>query len=167
MDFGVGDNVVMPGCGVGRIEAVEKKDFGGGARVELFRITLECEDARVWIPVDRIGEKRVRPVMDADRVDETIALISEQEAPKKRKNWNQRRRRYDEMLQSNSPKIMAKLLGELAAVREGKPLTFTEKKLFRQVWDLLEAEFAASLGVERDTVAARLEEVTTAEAAAA
>lgn len=167
MHFGVGDDVVMPGCGVGRVEAIETKDLGEGGRVELMRISLVAKEARVWIPLHRVSEQRVRAVIDPARIDATIALIEDQEAPTKRRNWNQRRRRYDEMLHSNSPSMLAKLLGELAAVREGKALSFTEKKLFREVWDLLETEFALALGVEREVIAERLEAVTAPEAAAA
>jgi CarD family transcriptional regulator len=167
MEFAVGDNVVVPGCGVGRIEAVEKKELGEGVRVELFRIALACEEVRVWIPVGRLEEKGVRAVMDVEHAERALALIGEQEAPETRKNWNQRRRRYDEMLLSNSPTMMARLLGELSAVRADKPLTFTEKRLFRQVWGLLEAELSAALHVDRAEAAARMSAITAPESAAA
>ena len=89
-------------------------------------------------------------------VEQTWEVIRSQEAPDARATWNRRQRRYSEMLMSNSPRALAELLGELAAVRSEKPLSFTEKRMFRQVWDLLVGEISASTGDSREVVEERL-----------
>jgi RNA polymerase-interacting CarD/CdnL/TRCF family regulator len=159
MQVRVGDSVVVPGCGVGMVEAVESMDLAGtGAPEQLYKITFEDGDQRkMWVPVDRVAEQNLRPVMSAELVEQTWEVIKAQEAPDARATWNRRQRRYSEMLMSNSPRALAELLGELAAVRSEKPLSFTEKRMFRQVWDLLVGEIAASTGDSREKVEARME----------
>ncbi|MCB9743712.1 MAG: hypothetical protein H6740_14020 [Alphaproteobacteria bacterium] len=147
---------MIPGCGVGRIDAVESMDVGGDA-VQLYRITLEKDQARMWIPTHRAEAEGLRPVMSADRVKQTWEVISSREAPEKRANWNRRQRRYNEMLMSNKPLEMAEVLGELAAVRETKSLSFGERRIFERVRELLVGEIAAARGESREEIEARME----------
>jgi RNA polymerase-interacting CarD/CdnL/TRCF family regulator len=167
MQVRVGDSVVVPGCGVGLVEAVESMDLAGtGNPEQLYRIVFEDTDQRrMWVPVDRVAEQNLRPVMTAALVEQTWEVIKTQEAPDSRATWNRRQRRYSEMLMSNSPRSLAELLGELAAVRSEKPLSFTEKRMFRQVWDLLVGEITASTGEERSVIEARMEKVVPTAAA--
>ena len=152
MDIEVGANVVVPGCGVGEIMAIETMDLGEGDQA-MVRIALgEREDGRMWVPVDRLVAEGIRSVMPKDRVKETWKAIEETVAPKKRDNWNRRQRRYNEQLMSNEPKQMGELLGELASVRREKPLSFGERRLFEKVEALLIDELAAAMGKEREVV---------------
>ena len=89
---------------------------------------------------ERRREEAVRPPMSADEAEEVLEVVGAQAAPKERANWNRRQRRYRELLMSNEPRRMAELLGELAAVRKVKALSFGERTLFETVRDLLLAE---------------------------
>jgi len=161
MQVNIGESIVVPGCGVGTVEAVESMDLTGtGTPEDLYRISFEDGDQRkMWVPVSRVAEQNLRPVMSAELVEQTWEVIRSQEAPDARATWNRRQRRYSEMLMSNSPRALAELLGELAAVRSEKPLSFTEKRMFRQVWDLLVGEISASTGDTREAVEAHMEKV--------
>ncbi len=155
MDYGVDDLVVVPGCGVGRIEAIEKMAVED-EEVELYRIDLGDGNGRMWVPTHLVGAQGVRPVMSSERAEQTWQVIKDQEAPEKRQNWNRRQRRYNEKLMSNEPLEMAELLGELAAVRAQKELSFGERKIFERVRELLISEIAAALGEPRPKVEERM-----------
>lgn len=148
MSFHEGDLVVVPGCGVGEIDAVEMMDVGEGS-VELFRIHLGGDDARIWVPVHRMAEERIRPILDASQVDDIWTVIESQEAPEKRANWNRRKRRYDATLVENDPRALAAVLGELAAVQVGKSLSFHERRLFERLREMIIDEIAAARGKAR------------------
>ncbi|MBX2802618.1 MAG: hypothetical protein KTR31_33370 [Myxococcales bacterium] len=155
MEFNVEDRVVVPGCGVGRVEAVERMAVEG-EEVELYRIDLGETHGRMWVPTNRVTEQGVRPVMSSDRANQAWKVLQEQEAPDERQNWNRRQRRYNEKLMSNEPIEMAELLGELAAVRNRKELSFGERKIFERVRELLVSELAAALGESRPAVEERM-----------
>lgn len=164
MQFHVGDNVMVPGTGLGRVEAIEKLSLGGPIE-ELMRVALD--DGTIWVPTARLDERRIRTVMTQELVDEVWTIIRETEAPEIRANWNQRQRRYNEMLMDNRPRILASLLGELASVKQGKPLSFGEKRLYTKVREILTAEIASVLGTQLDVVATRMDAEVDAVAAAA
>ena len=158
MEYEAGDKVVIPGCGVGDVRGVMGFPLEGET-VETYEIEMRGDLGRVWIPLDRVAEQRVRPVMDPERIEETWTIIAEQEAPKRRQHWNQRRRRYTEMLMSNHIRSVAALLGELSAVREEKTLSFTEKRMFRRAWKLLTAEVAAAREVSPEEASEELADI--------
>lgn len=158
-----GEHVVIPGCGVGRVEAKETMELGE-SQVETWRIYLGPDAGRYWVPVDRIQHEGLRPLMEPDRVKSTWKLIEEQEAPKKRAHWNQRRKRYQEMVMSNSPMELAKLIGELVAVRAKKKekrqvLSFGERRLLEQAKELIVQEIAAATGKSETKIEERLDTV--------
>ena len=157
MQVRVGDNVVVPGCGVGLVEAVESMDLSGtGNEEQLYRISFENSDERrMWVPVDRVAEQNLRPVMSAELVEQTWEVIRSQEAPDARATWNRRQRRYSEMLMSNSPRSLAELLGS-SPRRSGFP---SPRSGCSVGWDLLVGEITTSTGEEREVIEARMEEV--------
>ncbi len=155
MEYRQGDNVVVPGCGVGHIASTETMEMDGVV-IALYRIELGDNAGMMWVPTDRVEEKGLRPVMSEAQVDMAWEVISQQEVPDTRDPWNRRQRRYTEMIMSNSPRSMAEVLGELAAVRRTKSLSFTEKKMFLQVWELVVGEMAAALGVTRSVIVERM-----------
>lgn len=142
MRFNEGDLVVVPGAGVGRIEAIEKMDLGDDA-AEMYRIMVEATEMRLWIPVHRAAVDGVRAPFEASKIDQLLGIIEATEAPEKRATWNRRQRRYQELLMSNDPLQLAELLGELASVRQRKALSFGERKLFDRAWDLMQVELTA------------------------
>lgn len=167
MRVNVGDQIVFPGCGVGRVEARETMAVGDES-VDTWRIVLLADEATVWVPVMSVDEKGLRPVMDVQHVPRTWEILTSQEAPSTRKPWPQRRRRYTEMLLESSPASLASLLGELVAVRRGNEakkkmsLSFTEKRYFEQARGMLVQEIAAARGVAAEVVEAHFESLTLA-----
>lgn len=162
LELTVGSLLVVPGWGIGRVSGWQELDIDG-ERVETVQVEMRNDDGRAWFPRDALAEQGVRPVMTEARVEQTWKVIRTQEAPKRRKHWNQRQRRYNEALASNRPKAMAEILGELAAVRREKKLTFTEKRIFRKLRKLLTAELAAARGVSQDIIDEKMERVLSPE----
>ena len=154
MAFSVGSEVVVQGCGVGRVAAIETVALGE-EEAEMYKIEFEGTSFRTWIPLERI-EGVARPVMSSDDADAMLEVIGTTEAPKKRANWRRRHARYMKMLMANEPIELAALLGELAAVRQEKVLSFQERKLFERVKTLMVRELAVAKGVEADAMEAQL-----------
>ena len=153
MGFCAGEVVVAPGCGVGIIEDVEGVEMGAEL-IEMYRIIIESIGVRMWVPTSRAVGDGIRRPIEATAIDEVFAMIRDTVAPKDRKNWNRRQRRYRELLMSNDPLQIAELLGELASVAQTKTLSFGERQMFERARGLLEDEFRAVCG---DTIGDRME----------
>ncbi len=163
MDFQVDEMVVVPGCGVGRVDAVEEMNLGDTS-VETYRIDLGEELGKYWVPKVRADAEGVRRPMSADRVEDTWELIRSQTSPDKLPNWRNRRRRYEEMMLSNEPGELATLVGELVCERNRKRekkqvLSHHELRIFERTQTLIVQEIAAATGRTREVVRERLEEV--------
>lgn len=163
MELSVGDVVVVPALGPGVVEAHESVDIGQHS-VDAWRIELGGSRGTMYVPNNARGAEGLRAPMSAEVVPGIWKTISRQAAPKHRRNWNQRRRRYEQMLHSNSPTSLAELLGELARVRARKAhknqrLSFGERRMLERARDLLAREVAISSGRPQEAVEARLDDV--------
>lgn len=147
MELKENELVVVPGLGVGRVQALQEMKVGNNA-VRVFPVDMGEGGGVFYVPEDRVDSQGLRAPMDAKTAATIIEVIVEQEAPKQRANWRSRQRRYEEMLASNQPRELAALIGELAAVRVEKKkkkqtLSFVERRLMQRAKDLLFGELAA------------------------
>jgi len=157
LKYNIGDSVVVPGCGVGLIEAREQIQMEGVGSLEAFRVNLGAQTGTTWIPVAMATPNRLRPVMSKDAIPATWEVMLAQEAPEKRATWNRRQRRYNEQISSPAPADLAALIGELAAVQVNKPLSFGEQRILEKARKLLADEIAAVLGQATEVIDERIE----------
>lgn len=158
MKVEIGKSVVVPGWGVGTVRAIETIDLGVGDQ-EMYRIELDSDEKKVnWVPLDQMQAQCVRLVMEPKQVKDTLDAIANGTAPEKRATWNRRQRRYNELVAENTPKSLGALMGELAAVRRKKALSFTERRMFDRVRSQLSAEMASALGVPLEKAEKQLDD---------
>ncbi len=157
MSYSVGDHVVVPGCGVGLLEAREQMDMEGVGKLDAYRVNLGDKAGTTWIPVMMATPDRLRPVMSPESVPATWEVLDAQVAPEKRATWNRRQRRYNELISSGAPADLAALVGELASVQATKPLSFGELRILEKARKLLVEEIAIALGEEVEAIEARLD----------
>jgi len=157
LKYNIGDSVVVPGCGVGLIEAREQIQMEGVGSLDVYRVNLGGKAGTTWIPVAMATPDRLRPVMSKDAISATWDVMLAQEAPEKRAHWNQRKRRYTEQISSSAPADLAALIGELAAVQVNKTLSFGEQQILEKARKLLADEIAAVLGQDTEAVDERME----------
>ncbi len=158
MDFKRGDSAVYPGCGVGVVEEIQKVDLGD-ATTEMYVIQFPEDGTKVWVPTIQAQAQGLRKVMSAKKVEETYTAIRKQELPERLATWNRRFRTYSEKIQTNDPKEMGEVLGELAAIKNAKDLSFGERRIFRKVHALLVRELAIALNTREDAISKKLDEI--------
>lgn len=156
--FQPAEQVVVPGLGLGTISRIESIPLEG-SELRAYCVEIAGEEGRMWVPLNRAGEAGLRRPMSAEVAEEAIEIAAKQEAPHKRAHWNRRQRRYQEWLSSDNPHDVARLVGELASVRQVKksPLSFGERRLFEKAKDHFVRELSASLGVDQARIEKRLD----------
>jgi CarD family transcriptional regulator len=158
MDFKRGDSAVYPGCGVGVVEEIQKIDLGEGT-TEMYVIQFPDDGTKVWVPTIQAQAQGLRKVMSPKKVEETYSAIRRQALPERLATWNRRFRTYSEKIQTNDPKEMGEVLGELAAIKNAKDLSFGERRIFRKVHALLVRELAIAQNAGEDTISEKLDEI--------
>ena len=162
MEFKVGEQAVYPNCGVGVVQEIERIELGG-EQTEMYVLEFPADKTRIWVPTSQAVARGMRPVMNKQKVRQTLDAISGQSAPVRPQTWNRRFRVYAEKIQTNDPQAMGEVLGELAAIKNEKTLSFVERKIYRRVHDLLVRELAAARNVEVTVIDQELEALIGAE----
>ena len=70
INFKTGDMAVHPAHGVGEVQDIEEKDFGGGKKTACYVIKIRDTGLKVMIPTEAVQRVGLRPVMNRFRVVE-------------------------------------------------------------------------------------------------
>lgn len=157
--YKVGDMAVYPAQGVGVIEAIEVKEFGG-ERHDFYILRIMDSDTTIMVPVRNAHTVGLRDLIGSDLVPAVFTLLGERLPCRPAlTSWSRRQREYQEKIKSGDIFGVAEVLRELYAIREGKELSYGEKKVLELARRLLVKEIAMSEGLEEDLVVARVEGV--------
>ena len=88
IEFELGDNVVYPHHGAGKVLKKERKKMFGEER-EYLTIKILHNDMTVMVPCENAGKAGLRRVIDEDTVKKVLAVLQD-EVSEMPKNWNRR-----------------------------------------------------------------------------
>lgn len=147
--FNIGDVVVYPGCGLGKITSIEEKEVEGTSfKVLIFKPFHN--KAEIFIPLNSLSKIGIRQVISIEDAPKVYACLSEKKVTINNENWNKRYKEYTEKLKTGNIFILAELLRELFEVSKKKPLSFGEKKIFEKAKEhiILELSICENLSPE-------------------
>jgi CarD family transcriptional regulator len=156
--FAVGDIAVHPAHGVGQVDQIETRAFGGRTS-SFYVLKIGTSGLKVLVPTDAAARVGLRPVMSTHLAEEILEVLAAPEVAVDLQPWNRRFRAYTEMLKSGLPIEIAKVLRDMVRLKFDKDLSFGERKLLDQARMLLVEELALALGVSRETIEARIESI--------
>ena len=129
--FSKGDWIVHHRYGIGRIRRTEEKILAG-KEAEYFRVETEVEETK---------NCRIRPLSSPSQLREALNSFKNP-ACKMASNYKQRRQRIEEVIANSSLLMRCKLLRDLSAMQETKPLSMGEKKVLDLFQNLLLQEWS-------------------------
>ena len=138
MMFGVGDTVVYPQHGAGRILDIVEQDFQGAPRL-FYIIRILHNDMTVMVPVDGVEKAGIRAVMSEPMVDEVLGVLRD-DPTKMPKDWNRRIKHNREKIKSGDVLEIADVLRNLALRQHEKGLSTGEKQMYGKVKRILASE---------------------------
>lgn len=157
--YKVGDMAVYPTQGVGVIESIEAKEFSGH-RHEFYVLRIVDSDMTIMVPVGNAINVGLRSPIEPERIPAIFELL--EETPKARQpmvSWSRRQREYNEKIKAGDLCGVAEVLRELYLIREGKELSYGEKKVLELARKLLVKEIALAAGAQEEHVCERLEKI--------
>ena len=152
MEYRVGDNVVHPIHGVGRIAAIGKKRLTGEERTYYEVVTPKTT---LWVPIDSsqaVGLRRLTPKLDLPsyrRVLKSRPLVLDDDRTKRRTELTER-------MKDSSFQALCEIVRDLTASGRRKPLGTADATLLKRAHDHLSEEWASADGI---TIAAASEEI--------
>jgi CarD family transcriptional regulator len=146
MQFSVGDNVVHPHYGPGRIASVTQWEAMEGAR-SYYVIEIPDQGLTVYVPALKAGEVGVRPAMSQSKLQEVMRTLRSK--PRLLPDdYKVRQEQVNAKLKTGHVIQLAKVVRDLTWHAERAHLTKIDTDLLKEGWDLLAAEMALVSGVD-------------------
>ena len=158
MEFEIGDRAVYPAHGVGTITEIEDVSFDGFTQT-FYVLRIAENGMTIRVPVGNIEAIGMRRVIALEHVDKVYDILRDRDVPADNQTWNRRYREYMNRIKTGDPLEVAKVLRDLALLRQDKTLSFGERKMFDQAHSLLIQEISVAKGVPEEQVQAELEEI--------
>ena len=159
--FKVGDMAVHPAHGVGEVERMEERDFGG-RMTACYVIKIRDTGLKVMIPTEAVVRVGLRPVMKKKEAQKILDILKAPEVAGDVQPWNRRFRADTEMLKSGLPSEIAKVLRDMYRLKFDKDLSFGERRLLDQARSLLVQELALARKVAPAAMEGEIQQIFSA-----
>ena len=169
VNYKVGDKVVYPHHGAGKVLKKEKKEMIGEVR-EYLTIKILHNDMTVMVPSDSAGRAGLRRVIGEPEVERVLAVLRD-DMSQMPKNWNRRFKHNRDKMKTGDIFELAEVVRNLAIRDFQKGLSTGEKQMFTRAKKILASELMYALDMEEkdaeDYLDDLLEETNTERAGAA
>ena len=163
IDFEVGDNVVYPHHGAGKVVKKEDKNILGEVR-QYLTIKILHNDMTVMVPCENAGKAGLRRVIDEETVQKVLAVLSA-EVSEMPKNWNRRFKHNRDKIKTGDIYELAEVVRNLAIREQDKGLSTGEKQMYTRAKKILASELMYALEKTEDEAEEHLDGILSREAA--
>jgi CarD family transcriptional regulator len=154
--FKVGEQIVYPAHGVGRITAIEEQEIAG-VKLELYIVDFEKEKLRLKVPTNRAEQKGMRHLADRMMIEQAMKVIRGR-ARIKRVMWSRRAQEYDAKINSGDMLAVAEVVRDLYRSERQPEQSYSERQLFEQALARFARELAAVRKIDDDQCIREVEE---------
>jgi CarD family transcriptional regulator, regulator of rRNA transcription len=157
IDFMIGDNVVYPHHGAGKVVKKEDKEILGEVR-QYLTIKILHNDMTVMVPCENAGKAGLRRVIDEETVKKVLAVLTANvsEMPK---NWNRRFKHNRDKIKTGDIYELAEVVRNLAVREQDKGLSTGEKQMYTRAKKILASEMMYALDKTEDEAEAYLDDL--------
>ena len=157
VDFEIGDSVVYPHHGAGKVLKKEMKTVLGESR-EYLTVKILHNDMTVMVPTENAAAAGLRRVMDEETILKVMAVLQD-ECSEMPKNWNRRFKHNRDKIKTGDIYDLADVVRNLAVREHQKGLSTGEKQMFTRARRILASEMMYALGMDEEQVDAHLSSV--------
>jgi CarD family transcriptional regulator len=150
IEFEIGDSVVYPHHGAGRVLRKEMKEVLGESR-EYLTIKILHNDMTVMVPTENAALAGLRRVIDEETVKKVLALLQD-ECSDMPKNWNRRFKHNRDKIKTGDIYELAEVVRNLAVREAEKGLSTGEKQMFTRAKKILASELMYALEMNEEQV---------------
>jgi len=144
--YKVGDKVVYPHHGAGKVLKKEKKEMLGEKR-EYLTIKILHNDMTVMVPSDSAGRAGLRRVIGEEEVERVLAVLRD-DLSQMPKNWNRRFKHNRDKMKTGDVFELAEVVRNLGIRDFEKGLSTGEKQMFTRAKKILASELMYALDME-------------------
>jgi len=163
LSFDVGDYVVYPKHGVGRVVELQSTDIAG-MQLELYVLRFEKEKMTLRVPTNKAESVGMRKLSSDKTMAEAMATLKGK--PKvKRTMWSRRAQEYEAKINSGDLVSIAEVTRDLFRADDQPEQSYSERQIFEAASSRLARELAAMEGVDEPKALDKILQILNAAAA--
>src|SRR5688572_6635544 len=148
IDFEIGDSVVYPHHGAGRVVKKEAKKILGEER-QYLTIKILHNDMTVMVPCENAGKAGLRRIIDEEAIKKVLAVLKD-DVSEMPKNWNRRFKHNRDKIKTGDILELAEVVRNLALREHEKGLSTGEKQMFTRAKKILASELMYALDKDEE-----------------
>ena len=139
--FDVGDYVVYPKHGVGRVVELQREEIAG-MQLELYVLRFEKERMTLRVPVNKVEAIGMRKLSSDKTLREALDTLTGKPRVK-RTMWSRRAQEYEAKINSGDIVAIAEVVRDLFRSESQPEQSYSERQLYEAALDRLSREIAA------------------------
>lgn len=156
LTFGVGQSVVYPAHGVGKITGVEKQTVAG-MELEVYVVAFDQDKMILRVPTNRAEASGMRALAGSKLVDDALKTLGGK-ARIKRTMWSRRAQEYEAKINSGDLISIAEVVRDLHRGEDQPEQSYSERQLYESALDRMARELAAVENIDKGTAMEKLAE---------
>lgn len=138
--FEVGEEIVYPTLGVGRVEAIEEREIQGNKQ-QYYILRILADNSMIMVPTDNAETVGLRQLIGPDEVSKVFEILKG-DIEEMSANWTRRYKDNLDRIKSGSIFQMAAVLRNLSLLKQQRELSFGEKKMLEDTKELIVVELS-------------------------
>lgn len=160
LKFVVGDYVVYPKHGVGRVIELEATEVAG-TQLELYVIRFEKERMTLRVPMNKAETVGMRKLSSQATLQEALTTLKGK--PRiKRTMWSRRAQEYEAKINSGDLVSIAEVVRDLHRADDQPEQSYSERQIYEAAISRLARELAAMENIDEQTAQDKIHKVLTA-----
>ena len=157
LEFKVGDAVVYPAHGVGKVAAVETQEVAGMS-LEVYVVTFDHEKMTLRVPTKKAKTAGLRSLAADDVVSKALTTLKGR-ARIKRTMWSRRAQEYEAKINSGDLVSIAEVTRDLFRPEDQPEQSYSERQIFEAASSRLARELGAMEQTDEKGALAKILEI--------
>lgn len=153
--YAVGDYIVYPKHGVGRITEIEAQEIAG-LKLELYVIRFEKERMTLRVPTNKAESSGMRRLSSDATLKEAFTTLKGK-ARIKRTMWSRRAQEYEAKINSGDLVSIAEVVRDLHRGADQPEQSYSERQIYESALGRLARELAAVEEIDESAAMVKLE----------
>jgi CarD family transcriptional regulator len=157
LGFEVGDYVVYPKHGVGRVVELQRSEIAGSI-LELFVLRFEKERMTLRVPTNKAEAVGMRKLSSQATLNEALTTLKGK--PRiKRTMWSRRAQEYEAKINSGDLVSIAEVVRDLHRAEDQPEQSYSERQIYEAAIGRLARELAAMENIDEPAAQLKIEQV--------
>ena len=155
--FDVGDYVVYPKHGVGRVIELQQQEIAG-MQLELYVLRFEKERMTLRVPTNKAESVGMRKLSSDKTLKEALETLTGKPRVK-RTMWSRRAQEYEAKINSGDLVSIAEVTRDLFRAEDQPEQSYSERQIFEAASSRLARELAAMENIDEPAAQLKIEQV--------